>query len=241
MNDLTLLNKDGKFVIDSRDVAEMVSKRHDHLLRDIKGYVEVIEKSNDPKIGAVDFFIESTYEDTKGETRPCYLITKQGCEMVANKMTGEKGILFTAKYVQAFNKMEQQLQQPKALSPMEQLRLQYQVIENHDERITHLENNMVIDHGQEVSLKREIDTQVKVACGCAQISGREFPPAYQDKKLRSRVYRAIWRDFKAYFNITSYHNTLKKDFEAAFKFITGWSPTGSLLRDIQLSNQQTNM
>ena len=37
---------------------------------------------------------------------PCYLLSKMGCEMVANKLTGEKGILFTAAYVKRFNEME---------------------------------------------------------------------------------------------------------------------------------------
>jgi hypothetical protein len=37
---------------------------------------------------------------------PCFLLTKMGCEMVANKLTGEKGVLFTAAYVIEFNRME---------------------------------------------------------------------------------------------------------------------------------------
>lgn len=110
MNNLTIVNKEGQLVSDSREVAQMIGKHHAHLLRDIKGYIEILNQS---KIGFVDFFIESSYQDSKGETRPCYLLTKQGCEMVANKMTGEKGVLFTAKYVQAFNKMESFIQNNK--------------------------------------------------------------------------------------------------------------------------------
>lgn len=40
---------------------------------------------------------------------PCYLITRKGCEMIANKLTGKKGVLFTAAYVTAFEKMQEQL------------------------------------------------------------------------------------------------------------------------------------
>ena len=32
-----------------------------------------------------------------------------GCEILANKMTGEKGILFTAKYVDRFNEYEKRI------------------------------------------------------------------------------------------------------------------------------------
>ena len=34
MPELTLMNREGLFVADSREVAEMIDKRHDHLLRD---------------------------------------------------------------------------------------------------------------------------------------------------------------------------------------------------------------
>ena len=36
------------------------------------------------------------------KTYKCYECTKMGCELLANKLTGEKGILFTAKYVKRF-------------------------------------------------------------------------------------------------------------------------------------------
>lgn len=121
MNNLTVINNNGQLVIDSREVAEMIGKQHSHLLRDIKGYIEILNQS---KIGFVDFFIESTYTDSKGEERPCYLLTKKGCDMVANKMTGEKGVIFTAKYVTKFEEMEKQIQNQvitSELSPQLQL------------------------------------------------------------------------------------------------------------------------
>ena len=112
MNDLTVFQKDGIEVVDSREVAEVTGKQHAHLMRDIKMYSGILSNSNESKFGAVDFFIPSTYTDSKGETRPCYLLTKKGCDMVANKMTGEKGVLFTAMYVTAFEKMRNQLSKP---------------------------------------------------------------------------------------------------------------------------------
>ncbi|WP_041345166.1 Rha family transcriptional regulator, partial [Bacillus subtilis] len=94
---LKVIETNGQYLIDSRDVAEYIDKRHDHLLRDIKKYIDVI--LTNPNLGALDFFVPSTYQDNKGQVRPHYLLTKKGCEMVANKMTGEKGVLFTAEYV----------------------------------------------------------------------------------------------------------------------------------------------
>lgn len=109
MNELQIINHDGVLVTDSREVAQMIEKRHDHLLRDIDGYVEILSKMAAPKIGVSNFFIESSYQDSTGRKLPCYLITKKGCDMVANKMTGEKGVIFTATYINKFYEMEQLL------------------------------------------------------------------------------------------------------------------------------------
>jgi Rha family phage regulatory protein len=106
MNNLTLTNQNGTWYADSREVAEMVDKEHKNLFRDIQGYCNILTGSN---LSALDFFAESNYTDAKGEIRPCYLITRKGCDMVANKMTGEKGVLFTATYVTKFEEMEKQL------------------------------------------------------------------------------------------------------------------------------------
>lgn len=131
---LTVVNHEGTLVADSRDVAKLIGKRHDNLVRDINGYIQIMEKEAETlmesessklrnraetlteaesaklrsrKIDPSDFFIPSTYRiEGNFKEYPCYLLTKQGCEMVANKLTGEKGILFTAAYVQQFNTME---------------------------------------------------------------------------------------------------------------------------------------
>ena len=90
MKELTVFEHNHVDVVDSRQVAEMVGKTHAHLMRDIQGYVEILKKSIESKFGFNDFFIESTYKDSIGRTLPCYLLTKKGCDMVANKMTGAK-------------------------------------------------------------------------------------------------------------------------------------------------------
>ena len=112
---MTVKNIHGQQAIDSREVAEMVERNHKELLRDIRKYVEIMEKSaevSQRKIAPSDFFIESSFEN-RGKEYPCYLITKKGCDMIANKLTGEKGVLFTAAYVTAFEEMRQALTDPR--------------------------------------------------------------------------------------------------------------------------------
>ena len=117
MKELTVFEHNHVDVVDSRQVAEMIGKDHAHLMRDIAGYAKIIESSSQTKFGLADFFIPSTYKDAQDKPRPCYLLTKKGCDMVANKMTGEKGVLFTAAYVTAFEAMRQHIQSEAALNP----------------------------------------------------------------------------------------------------------------------------
>ena len=91
-------------VIDSRDIAKMIGKSHAHLMRDIHDYISDME--HNPKLDSAQFFIKSSYIDPNKRERPCYLLTKKGCEFVANKLTGRKGTIFTATYVSLFNEYE---------------------------------------------------------------------------------------------------------------------------------------
>ena len=107
MNELKIIKQNGSAYIDSREVAEAIGKQHKNLLRDIAGYISIMEKIGKLKIEPTDFFVASSYKTGQNIEQPCYLISKMGCELCANKLTGEKGVLFTAAYVAKFNEMEE--------------------------------------------------------------------------------------------------------------------------------------
>lgn len=90
-------------MITSMEVAEMIGKKHNELLKDIRRYIEQL---NEGKIPHVEFFYESSYLDSKGQERPCFNVTKKGCEFIAHKLTGIKGTEFTARYINRFYEME---------------------------------------------------------------------------------------------------------------------------------------
>lgn len=80
--------------IDSREVAEMVEKDHNDLLKDIRRYCEQLSQG---KIPQSNFFIESTYKTKRGKIYPCFNVTKKGCEFIAHKLIGVKGTKFIDK------------------------------------------------------------------------------------------------------------------------------------------------
>lgn len=129
--------------IDSREVAEMVGKQHNDLLKDIRRYVEQLGEG---KITHTDFFTESQYIDKSNRKKPCYLVTKKGCEFIAHKLTGIKGTEFTARYIEKFHEMEDTIktQLPTgndliALAVIEA----HKMLEKKDEQIKALETEVV--------------------------------------------------------------------------------------------------
>lgn len=102
--------------ISTLEIAKMMGDvLHYKILEKLEGTKDgktkgIIPTLNAHEIESVDYFIKSTYKDAKGEIRKCYECTKLGCDLLANKFTGEKGILFTARYVKKFDEMEKQIQ-----------------------------------------------------------------------------------------------------------------------------------
>ena len=102
-----------KQTLDSREVAEMMGIEHYKLLRKIegstdrKGYIQIITEA---QMGLSEYFIKTSYKDASGKENKNYQITKKGCELIAHKITGEKGVIFTLKYIEKFHAMEEQLQ-----------------------------------------------------------------------------------------------------------------------------------
>lgn len=129
MQELQVLEQNNELYVDSREVAEMVGKQHKNLIRDIENYESVILQSS--KLSLDDYFIQSTYLGGNNQNYKHYLLTKKGCDMVANKMTGEKGILFTATYVNAFHEMQNHIKEQSELNvpktPMQALEMMFTV------------------------------------------------------------------------------------------------------------------
>lgn len=96
-----------KYIHDSRDVAKLIDKRHDHLLRDIRRYIEQMDDNG--SVNSADFFRESTYIDRLNRTKPCYLLTKQGREIVGLRLRGARGTQFAINYIERAHEMNEEL------------------------------------------------------------------------------------------------------------------------------------
>ncbi len=162
MNDLQTKEN---LTLDSRKVAEMLGKSHNNLLREIDGsneknrvgIIPVLENAN---MDLSKYFIPSTYKAGTREYK-CYLITKAGCEILGNKQQGEKGILFTARYVEAFNEMEKALKEIYHVSETAIVNnvmgaLEDKIFSSIDERLSKYEENYRPTHANKISINNYI-------------------------------------------------------------------------------------
>jgi phage regulator Rha-like protein len=230
--------------ITTLEVAEMMETDHSKILRKLEGDKSVkgiIQILSEAKIGVADYFQESTYQDAQDKPRKCYLVTKLGCDFLANKFTGEKGILFTAKYVKKFADMEEIIKTQftsllDGLSPELQAIImqdkKLQVVEN---RVDNLENTMNIDYAQQKKLRDFVGEVVKSALGGTNSKAYRYKD--DNGKLSSKVFSRIWHDFYDYFNINAYANLPRIRFDEALEYINSWQPPTNMQLEIGRINR----
>lgn len=73
MQGLQIIEQNNEFYVDSREVAEMIGKRHSDLVRSVESYLEVLGQN--AKLRSDDFFLESSYQAGTGKRYKHYLLT----------------------------------------------------------------------------------------------------------------------------------------------------------------------
>jgi hypothetical protein len=101
-----------------------------------------------------------------------------------------------------------------------------------ENRVVNLEQNMTIDYSQQLTLQ-----EIAKSAAINAIGGKGMP-AYKDCSLRGKVFSQVWRDYKEYFEVNSYKNTARIEFEKAKEYLKNWKAQGKVLREIESSNGQ---
>lgn len=101
---MNLITQDGKVLVSSRIVAEDFKKAHDKVCRDIDNL-----KTQSPKLEVEKYFIESSYKSDRGRTYKEYLMNRDGFSLLVMGFTGKEALQWKLKYIEAFNKMEEEL------------------------------------------------------------------------------------------------------------------------------------
>lgn len=207
--------------ITSLEVAEMVGRTHDNVLKDIR---KIIKQMGGVK-NHESYFSETSYRNSQNKKLPCYLLTKIGCELYSTRMTGAKGTQFAVAYIERFNHMEEHIkQQPKiphtargqvllALQASEETN---QRVDELDTRVADLEENIVLSAGDYGYISRRINQRVsEVARGYGKITQIQ----------RGKLYLDINSGVKAVTGVSTRTQLRNRHYETVLAFINDWEPS----------------
>lgn len=103
------------------------------------------------------------------------------------------------------------------LTPEEMMRIQLGMVDDHENRIEHLENTMTIDYGRQQELKKSVNKRV------IEVLGGKKAPAY--KEMSKKVFTECNRDIQDYFRVNSRNNIPVLQFDAAISYVDAWNPS----------------
>ncbi|HFK2554162.1 TPA: Rha family transcriptional regulator, partial [Enterococcus faecalis] len=117
MNNLVIM-KDQQAVTSSLQVAETFGKEHKVVLKAIDELKEGVAQNY------ADLFYEDTYIHPQNkQSYRQVIMNRDGFTLLAMGFTGQKALQFKLKYIEAFNRMEKEIQQPKLPTSKRELAL----------------------------------------------------------------------------------------------------------------------
>lgn len=97
-------------------------------------------------------------------------------------------------------------------------------------KVDYLYNHMTIDYEQQENLNQLAKTRA------IDLLGGKKSQAY--KRMSKKLFSELWRDYKRYFEVNSYKNTARKEYENARDYLINWCPSTNLRIEIEAINSQ---
>lgn len=234
MNQLEIIEHEGIRVLTTQQLSEVYETSTENIKQNFKRNKERFNEGRDYyllKGEQLKEFLQVTNSHLQNQSkiRSMYLWTERG----ANR---HSKILDTDQAWKQFDVLEETYFKVRSMSPMQMLKLQNaalmevdEKVEHIDSRVTNLENTTTVDSRKQYTLR-------KIASATAvRVLGGKESQAYLE--LHHKVFCQLWRDYKDYFKIPSYRDTLKIDFEKAKEYLSGWRPDHNLQIEISSVNE----
>jgi Rha family phage regulatory protein len=213
MSQLVFVEKN-QAITNSLIISEVFGKDHKNVLKDIRelGCSDEFRRLN---------FEQSSYVNSQNKDMPMYQMNKKGFTLLAMGYTGKEAMKFKEAYIEQFEKMEEELKKPRALSEREQLIASMRLTLETAEEITQVkgevkeirgmvENQITLDHGEQLRIKKNV--------------GSRIYEIESDPAVRSVLFRELYRDIKDRFGVVSYRDIKRKDILSAINYINAWIP-----------------
>ncbi|WP_195251045.1 Rha family transcriptional regulator [Romboutsia sp. 1001713B170207_170306_H8] len=216
---------DGVLLVSSREIATHFEKRHSDVIDKIE---ELIKAEN----SVMSMFIGSTYKAGTGKNYKEYLMNRDGFSLLVMGFTGSKALTWKLKYIEAFNKMEEQLKNPfsNMSKELQAILMVDKKQQEQEKRIADIENKMTINYELAENLRTAINYRA------IELLGGKNTPAY--RKLNKKLFSAFYKDIRRTFNVNSYKNLSVKNYDLAMDYIRTWKVDEILKYAIQGVNSQ---
>lgn len=97
-------------------------------------------------------------------------------------------------------------------------------------KVDYLYDHMTIDYEQQENLNQLAKSRA------VDLLGGKKSQAY--KRASKKLFSELWRDYKRYFEVNSYKNTARKEYENARDYLINWCPSTNLRIEIEAINGQ---
>ncbi|HAP4164336.1 TPA: phage regulatory protein, partial [Enterococcus faecalis] len=210
--------KNKQVVTSSLQVAETFRKQHKHVLEAIDELKQGLAENS------ADLFYEDIYVHPQNkQSYRQVIMNRDGFTLLAMGFTGQKALQFKLKYIEAFNQMEKEIQQPKlptskrelamlALSANEETN---ERVDNIDKRLVDIEENKLISTEDKGTIDSRVRKKVYYLCKEQRLS----------QEAKSMLFQDLGSSIKRLFNVPNRGRIKDKDFQRVLEFIDNWQPS----------------
>lgn len=236
------INKTEIVTVTSLEVVDLINKfrieegnttvkEHKDFMKSIRNEISSLEKAG--IINGGNFSLV-TYIDAKGESRPCYQMSKAGTMQMLNK----ESALVRYKTQQYIEALENKLKEPpKPLSTMELLKLQYRALEEQDKKIEEVDKKVDQKFDDLPLFPSDSKVLKKLANQTVvPLLGGKKSNAY--KKLSRKVFSDLYKQIHREFDVVGCEEIKRKDLEFAKGIIYNYKLPRALEEEIKLLNSQ---
>jgi anti-repressor protein len=189
----------------------------------------------------IDFHSSPMTSEGKGNFAENYKLTAKFAKKLSMTAKNERGEQARNYFTETEEKLKEVVLNMDGLSTEMQALLMHdkkiksviEHIQKTDTRVGKLENNMVIDYGQQRVLERKVNETV------LRHLGGKGSNAY--KEISKVVFSECNRDIKDFFNVNSRNNIPNLKFDAAITYIANWEPCNNTKLKIQDTNNQVKI
>ncbi|HHK5564165.1 Rha family transcriptional regulator [Bacillus cereus] len=222
-NNVLVFENDGQVVTDSLTIAEMFEKEHKHVVRDIEVQLEKLKEAGEQTWGESNFGQTHYQHPQNKQWYKKYLLTEDAFAIVVMAYVTSEAMKMKIEFLREFKRMKEHIEKRMQIpgDTFGQIELLAAGTSNLNKRVSSLEQvvekQLTVDYGQQRVIEKTKAKRIYFL----------WENGHVDKEVHDstrKLFGLLGRNLKDAFNVNSYRDILKKDFEEALNFVNGWRP-----------------